>query len=348
MCLAGKTVPKLDGVAVNENRPERDRGARPPRPGLLSAVAQDYLKVIWTAQEWSQRAGVHEIARRADRRLGVHRVGGRAQTRRSGSRRPRAATARSRSPRQGAPPRSRWSAGTGCIETFLVHELGYGWDEVHDEAEVLEHAVSDLLIARIDAKLGHPERDPHGDPIPVDRRLGAHPAGPPAQRLRNGESPAGSPGSRTPTRRCCATSTRSVSRSTHDHRGRAPRLRRHRRDPARRRRTDPVELGNPAAQAIWLVGLKPLTSGSRGATTMTERPAGRSPAAARSSCPLGSMRSVHALDADRFEPAAVTDRFGLVRVDLPVRERGLRGGVDVEADPRLARPARPGCARARG
>src|SRR6478609_10835212 len=52
------------------------------------------------------------------------------------------------------------------LEAFLVTELGYGWDEVHDEAEVLEHAVSDRLIARIDAKLGFPQRDPHGDPIP--------------------------------------------------------------------------------------------------------------------------------------------------------------------------------------
>ena len=52
-------------------------------------------------------------------------------------------------------------------ETFLVRELGYGWDEVHGDAEVLEHAVSDLLMARIDAKLGHPQRDPHGDPIPA-------------------------------------------------------------------------------------------------------------------------------------------------------------------------------------
>src|SRR3712207_2554037 len=52
------------------------------------------------------------------------------------------------------------------IETFLVRELGYGWDEVHDEAEVLEHAVSDLLVERIAERLGHPERDPHGDPIP--------------------------------------------------------------------------------------------------------------------------------------------------------------------------------------
>lgn len=53
------------------------------------------------------------------------------------------------------------------LETFLVNELGYAWDEVHDEAEILEHAVSDRLVARIDAKLGFPQRDPHGDPIPA-------------------------------------------------------------------------------------------------------------------------------------------------------------------------------------
>jgi DtxR family Mn-dependent transcriptional regulator len=52
------------------------------------------------------------------------------------------------------------------VETYLVERLGYSWDEVHDEAEELEHAMSDLLLNRMDAALGHPERDPHGDPIP--------------------------------------------------------------------------------------------------------------------------------------------------------------------------------------
>lgn len=52
------------------------------------------------------------------------------------------------------------------IETFLVAELAYGWDEVHDEAELLEHTVSEDFIERLDTKLGHPRRDPHGDPIP--------------------------------------------------------------------------------------------------------------------------------------------------------------------------------------
>lgn len=53
------------------------------------------------------------------------------------------------------------------IESYLVSELGYTWDEVHAEADALEHAVSDRLVDRIAAKLGNPERDPHGDPIPT-------------------------------------------------------------------------------------------------------------------------------------------------------------------------------------
>ncbi len=52
------------------------------------------------------------------------------------------------------------------IEYFLVEKLGYAWDEVHQEAEILEHAMSPLLEKRMDAALGHPEFDPHGDPIP--------------------------------------------------------------------------------------------------------------------------------------------------------------------------------------
>jgi DtxR family Mn-dependent transcriptional regulator len=52
------------------------------------------------------------------------------------------------------------------IELFLVQVMGLRWDEVHDEAEQLEHVVSDRLIERIDEMLGRPEVDPHGDPIP--------------------------------------------------------------------------------------------------------------------------------------------------------------------------------------
>jgi DtxR family Mn-dependent transcriptional regulator len=52
------------------------------------------------------------------------------------------------------------------LELFLVESLGMSWDEVHAEAEVLEHALSEQLEELIPAKLGHPTTDPHGDPIP--------------------------------------------------------------------------------------------------------------------------------------------------------------------------------------
>lgn len=52
------------------------------------------------------------------------------------------------------------------VEAFLTEVIGVPWDEVHDEAEILEHALSARLTDRIDDWLGRPERDPHGDPIP--------------------------------------------------------------------------------------------------------------------------------------------------------------------------------------
>jgi DtxR family Mn-dependent transcriptional regulator len=52
------------------------------------------------------------------------------------------------------------------IELYLVEALGYRWDEVHDDADALEHVISERLEARIAALLEHPTHDPHGDPIP--------------------------------------------------------------------------------------------------------------------------------------------------------------------------------------
>ena len=52
------------------------------------------------------------------------------------------------------------------VELFLVQVMGMSWDEVHEDAEQLEHVVSDRLIDRIDEMLGRPTHDPHGDPIP--------------------------------------------------------------------------------------------------------------------------------------------------------------------------------------
>ncbi len=52
------------------------------------------------------------------------------------------------------------------VETFLVNVLKMDWSKVHDEAERLEHAISDEVLDRLDTLLGHPATDPHGDPIP--------------------------------------------------------------------------------------------------------------------------------------------------------------------------------------
>jgi DtxR family Mn-dependent transcriptional regulator len=60
------------------------------------------------------------------------------------------------------------------IELYLVEALGYSWDEVHDEAEALEHVISEKLEARIAARLGHPSFDPHGDPIPTIEGMVPH------------------------------------------------------------------------------------------------------------------------------------------------------------------------------
>jgi DtxR family transcriptional regulator, Mn-dependent transcriptional regulator len=65
------------------------------------------------------------------------------------------------------------------IETFLLEHLGYSWQEVHEEAERLEHAVSDGFTERLAEFLGHPDRDPHGDPIPAaDGTLAAEESSP--------------------------------------------------------------------------------------------------------------------------------------------------------------------------
>lgn len=58
------------------------------------------------------------------------------------------------------------------LETFLVEVLHYRWDQAHEEADSLEHSVSDLMVRPLDELLGFPRRDPHGDPIPgADGRI---------------------------------------------------------------------------------------------------------------------------------------------------------------------------------
>jgi DtxR family Mn-dependent transcriptional regulator len=74
------------------------------------------------------------------------------------------------------------------VELYLTQSLGYSWDEVHDEAERLEHAVSDLFIERIAARLGNPDSDPHGSPIPTKEGEVAPRVGDPLSILVAGQS----------------------------------------------------------------------------------------------------------------------------------------------------------------
>lgn len=131
----------------------------------LSPSTQDYLKCAWTLQEWS--SGPVSVTALAER-LGV-----RTSTASDGVKKLAAAGLVEHAHYGGVTLTDEGRAHAlamvrrhRLLETFLVQELGYDWDQVHDEAEVLEHAVSDRLVAAIDARLGHPTRDPHGDPIP--------------------------------------------------------------------------------------------------------------------------------------------------------------------------------------
>ena len=130
-----------------------------------STVTQDYLKVVWAACEWggagasitglAKRMEVapstasENVARLVEEGLLVHKPYRAVTLSEEGRRRAMGMIRRHR-----------------ILETYLVTQLGFGWDEVHAEAEELEHAVSERLLERLDAVLGHPTRDPHGDPIP--------------------------------------------------------------------------------------------------------------------------------------------------------------------------------------
>lgn len=131
----------------------------------LSVSTQNYLKVIWGIEEWSQEpVTASEIAQKTGLRMSsvsdaVRKLAGQGllDHQRYGA---VELTAQGREYAVQMVRRHR------LLETFLVDVLGYDWEKIHDEAENLEHAVSDFFVARLDELLGHPERDPHGDPIP--------------------------------------------------------------------------------------------------------------------------------------------------------------------------------------
>lgn len=232
-------------------------------PRDLTTVAQDYLKVIWTAQEWShekvstkllaERIGVsastasESIRKLADQGLVNHEKYGAVTLTDAGRRAALQVVRRHR-----------------LMETFLVKELGYSWDEVHDEAEVLEHAVSDLMLTRIDAKLGHPTRDPHGDPIPAAD--GQVPT-PPARQLsdcRDGESGTVARISDADPEMLRYFDSVGISLDSHlrvvarrDFAGMISVAIEHPEQPGGQESADDaatVDLGSPAAQAIWVTG----------------------------------------------------------------------------------------------
>lgn len=142
-----------------------ESGVRAALSGAASTAADDYLKTIYSHTEWqpepitpSQLAArlglapssVTEMVKKlAAAGLVDHRPYSAISLTAEGERRALAMLRRHR-----------------LIETWLVRVHGYGWDEVDEEAEVLEHAISDRLLDAIDAQLGHPDRDPHGDLIP--------------------------------------------------------------------------------------------------------------------------------------------------------------------------------------
>ena len=160
--------------------------AAEPRRRDRTAI-EDYLKTIWGLTEWEHgqvvsnaavaerlrvsTSSVSEMVRKLSRQgLVRHEPWGGIELTDEGRREATSVVRRHR-----------------LLETFLSRQLGYAWDEVHDEAEVLEHAASELMIARIDRLLGHPYRDPHGDPIPTPEGTVHRPEARPLAALEPGE-----------------------------------------------------------------------------------------------------------------------------------------------------------------
>ena len=131
----------------------------------LTRMAQDYLRTIFKVQEWSpQPVSINELAERME--VAASTASGNVRKLAADGlvqHQPYGGVELTVAGRAAAVQMARRHR---LLETFLVERLGYSWDEVHDEAENLEHAVSDTFIERIEADLGFPTHDPHGDAIP--------------------------------------------------------------------------------------------------------------------------------------------------------------------------------------
>jgi DtxR family transcriptional regulator, Mn-dependent transcriptional regulator len=144
-----------------------ESGVRAALSGANSTALDDYLKVIYSHTEWQPNAITpSQLASR----LGLAPSSVTEMVKKlaaAGYVEHRPYSAITLTP-QGEARALRMLRRHRLIETWLVRVHGYGWDEVDSEAEVLEHAISDRLLAAIDAELGYPTRDPHGDLIPSD------------------------------------------------------------------------------------------------------------------------------------------------------------------------------------
>ena len=133
----------------------------------LTRQAEDYLKAIHALEHSSAPTGTNDIAAR----LGIAAPSVSGMLRRL-ARHGLVKVERYRGARLTAAGRREallLIRRHRVIETYLVERLGFVGDEVHEEAERLEHAASDRLIARMADALGHPTRDPHGQRIPGPR-----------------------------------------------------------------------------------------------------------------------------------------------------------------------------------
>jgi DtxR family transcriptional regulator, Mn-dependent transcriptional regulator len=130
----------------------------------LSVAVQDYLKAIYALEAAGERVTTSALARR----MGVSAPSATAMTKRLDElglveRLPYRGVALTDAGRRGALEVLRHHR---LLERYLVDRLGLSLDAVHAEAELLEHALSEELEAKIDEELGYPTHDPHGDPIP--------------------------------------------------------------------------------------------------------------------------------------------------------------------------------------
>ena len=141
-----------------------------PRDGSLSQSIQDYLKAIYEISPEGGPTTTNQIAER----LGVRPASVTGMIKRLAALEPPLLVYQKHHgvqlTEEGRQVSLQVIRKHRLIELFLVQTLGYSWDEVHDEAERLEHAVSFQFAERLARLLGEPDFDPHGDPIP-DRNL---------------------------------------------------------------------------------------------------------------------------------------------------------------------------------